>query len=202
MGTVQLKGLRDLLYYGLAKDAVTYTDGTVIFFPDGYIPIKQKIEDLSPKKVITVSFVYADSLEVPGDPKHPAFMDSKKAIELKYRSHLFEVINSVKCEDDAKEFPARMLKAIEEHPEEVNDVCFHDGIAMTVLMVVISKINVELAKAMLDKGAIPFPYERGTDIIDMVSCIYGGEIKPEIIDMIHRAQQKYELNKMILKSEN
>ena len=151
--------------------------------------------------IFAFTHAYAEPLDVPGDPKHPAFMDSQKAIELKYRSHLFEVINSVKCGDDAKEFPARMLKAIEEHPEEVNDVCFHDGLAMTVLMVVISKNDVELVKAMLDKGAIPFPY-RGADIIGAVLYIYGGEIKPEIIDMIHKAQKKYELNKIILKSEN
>lgn len=53
LGTIKLKGLKD---NGIAEDAVIYTDGTIIFSPNGYLPIKQKIEDFSPKKPITISF--------------------------------------------------------------------------------------------------------------------------------------------------
>lgn len=146
--------------------------------------------------------VYAEPFDVPGNPKHPAFMDAQKSIELNYRSHIFEAIDNVKCGDDEKGLPEKMLKVIEEHPEEVNDVFFQDGIAITALMAGIAMNNTEVVKAMLDKGAIPFPY-RGVDIIGAVLFIHGNiEIKPEIIEMIRKEQRKYELNRIILESKN
>ena len=146
--------------------------------------------------------VYAEPFEVPGNPNHPAFMDAKKSIELKYRSHIFEIIDNVKCDADEEGLPERMLKAIEAYPEEVNDIFIQDGIAITALMAAISMNNTEVVKAMLDKGAIPFPY-RGVDIIRAVLLAYGNiEIKPEIIDMIRKEQREYELNRIILKSKS
>ena len=146
--------------------------------------------------------VYAEPFEVPGNPKHPAFMDKQKSIELKYRSHIFEIIDNVKCGADEEGLSERVLKAIEAYPEEVNDIFIQDGIAITALMAAISLNNTEVVKAMLDKGAIPFPY-RGVDIIRAVLLAYGNiEIKPEIIDMIRKEQEKYNLYSIIIKSKS
>ena len=146
--------------------------------------------------------VYAEPFEVPGNPQHPAFMDDQKSIEFKYRSHIFEIMNNVKCGADEEGLTERLLKAIEEYPEEVNDIAIQDGIATTALMSAISMNNEEVVKAMLDKGAIPFPY-RGVDIIGAVLLVHGNiEIKSEIIDMIRKEQRKYELPRIILKSKS
>ena len=146
--------------------------------------------------------VYAEPFEVPGNPKHPAFMDDQKSIELKYRSHILGVFNSVTCGADREGLPEKVLKALEEYPEEVNDVIIQDGFAITVLMAGIRMNDPKVVQSMLDKGAIPFTY-RGRDVIDEVLFIDPIlEIKPEIVDMIRKEQEKYNLYSIIIKSKS
>ena len=149
------------------------------------------------------TLAYAEPLEMPGNPKHPAFMDAEKSIQCNYKSHILAVFNSVKCGADMEGLPERVMKAVEEYPDEVNDILCQDGLSVTVLMAGISMNEPEIVKAMLDRGAVPFAYG-GKDIIEAVRFIHGNhiDIKPEIIEMINTERRKYDVYSIIIKSKS
>lgn len=108
----------------------------------------------------------ADGMVVlPGAPAHPKYGIAGGG---EYTSPLLEqaieladmVMNKFEQNDKGEtiaEVKARVIKRIIDHPEELNDMGVEEGASCTPLTMAIHCKDPELAKLMIEKGAVPFP---------------------------------------------
>lgn len=128
-------------------------------------------------------------IDIPGAPNAPA-----KAGD--YKSHIFAAFDEyITCGADLETAAPKILKVVEQYPDEVNDIIAQDGVACTALESAVKLNDAALVKAMLDRGAIPFSYYGDESLISK-------HTSPEVAKLIREAQSKYRLAKMLLDSRN
>jgi hypothetical protein len=100
--------------------------------------------------------------------------------------------------EQAKE---NLLAAIKQYPDEVNDASGCCGGFSSILETAVWCNDLDVVKALLDAGAIPFSMKGSEDILDVKKPLKGDVLDPEIIKVVKEAQGKYNLLEIIIQAK-
>ena len=157
--------------------------------------------------LLSNSVILAEPVTYPGNPNHPEFGNkhytgySSPLLEDMFNLATIKINHWTKNREGEtlETVRERIISRIKEHPEEVNDYGYQDGGGATPLSMAIMSNDIEIAKLLLENGAIPFP---------PVGCTFWKDTAPkeseytEILQIVANAQKKsYPLFEIILKSD-